>query len=74
MRFKPVNLGFTDCPVGKLYSGSAFPLSPAAFAVRVVQIAPDVYASACRNRFGLSNLAEELKFHHELLLLRYTFR
>lgn len=74
MRFKPVNLGFTDGPVDKLYGGSAFPLPPATFAIRTVQIAPDVYASACRNCFDLSNLAEELKFRHALLLLRYTFR
>lgn len=74
MRFKPVNLGFTNGPVGKLDSGSAFPLPPATFAIRPVQIVPDVYASACRNGFDVSNLAEELKFPHELLLLRYTFR
>ena len=43
MRLKPVNLGFPHCSIGKLHGGSSFPLAPATFAVRAVQIEPDVH-------------------------------
>jgi hypothetical protein len=49
MRLKPLHLSFTDCPVGQLHSGFAFPLLPVAFAMPPVQVAPGVYASACRS-------------------------
>jgi len=73
MRFKPVYLSFADCPIGKLHGCSSFPLAPAAFAVRAFQIAPDVHTPVRGDCLDVSNLAEDLEFHHELSLLRYTF-
>jgi hypothetical protein len=49
MRLKPMHLSYTNCPVGQLHSGFAFPLPPVAFAMSPVQVAPDVYTSACRS-------------------------
>ena len=72
MRFKPVDLSFTNRSIRQLHGSFTFPLPPAAFAVRPVQIAPDVHAPARSNGFDVSDLAEELKFRHELSLLRYT--
>ncbi len=66
MCFKPVNLGFTDCPIRKLNGGSPFPLTTAAFTMRAVQITPDVHASARSDCFDITDLAEELDFHRDL--------
>jgi len=71
MRLKPVYLGFTNCPIGKLHHGSSFSLAPATFAVRAVQIAPDVYSSASGDCLDISDLSEDLELHHISSLLRY---
>ena len=73
MCFKPVDFSFLDCPIGKSYRGSAFPLTPATFTVRAVQIASNVYSPACGDCFNVFDLAEDLEFHHTLSLLRYPF-
>ena len=73
MCFKSVNFSFLDCSIGKSYRGSAFPLTPATFAVCAVQIASNVYSPACGDCFNVFDLAEDLEFHHTLSLLRYPF-
>lgn len=67
MRFKPVYLGFADCPIGKLHGRSSFPLAPAAFAVRAVQISSDVHTPTRGDCLNASNLAEDLEFHRPAL-------